>query len=87
MGFQELTAAERLRNLELRVEAVERGFIQGDYDGHRRAHEAMMELVLERRKLRMAIQEKTISGLVWAVILGMGYAVWNYVVRLLKGEP
>jgi len=58
--------------------ALRNAFPGGDIDGHRRAHETMIELLEERRKLRVAIQEKTISGLIWAAIVAGATAVYQH---------
>lgn len=50
-----------------------KAFAGNDLDGHRRYHEAVIERTAELRRLRVAIQEKTISGLVWVVILWLGH--------------
>jgi len=57
-----------------------------DPDGHRRAHEDMIEDIAERRRLRRAIQEKTISALVWSLLLVLGISVWQYLLSQVKGN-
>lgn len=59
------------------LKAIRGAFPGGDVEGHRRAHEAMMELLEERRRLRRAIQEKTISGLIWAGIVAAITSVYH----------
>lgn len=77
---------ERLDSLERwRLDMEKRfadAFPGGDHIGHCRYHTLMIENLEERRKLRMAVQEKTISGLVWAALVALGIAVWQY----LKGQ-
>lgn len=68
---------DEVRTLTGAVDTVAKGFPGGDAEGHRRYHELLIEELEERRKLRRAIQEKTISGLVWAAIVGLGMAVWH----------
>ena len=48
-----------------------------DAEGHRRYHETMIALVDERRKLRMAIVEKTVVGCVWVAIAFVAVACWE----------
>ena len=55
---------------------IDKAFAGGDPDGHRRAHEAMINLIEEKRKLRVAIQEKTISGLIWGAMIWLCLAAW-----------
>lgn len=61
-------------------------FPGGDIDGHRRAHEAMIQLAEEKRRLRVAIQEKTLSGLLWGALIALGLAMWTKL-KLLLGLP
>ncbi len=58
-----------------------KSFPAGDHEGHCRYHDAIIERTAEIKKLRMAIQEKTISALVWSAILGIGLAVWHELQR------
>lgn len=76
---------ERAERLEDRVDRIESGFVNRDPEGHRRYHETVIEDLEERRRLRKAVQEKTISGLVWAAMLAIGSACWAYLKAMLKG--
>ncbi len=72
--------------IENHLEAhINKAFAGGDADGHRRAHEAMINLIEEKRRLRVAIQEKTISGLIWAGIMFVGLAIFNEVRKAILG--
>lgn len=33
----------------------------------------------ERAKLRQAVIEKTIGGLLWSMLMALGYALWSYI--------
>lgn len=59
-------------------------FAAGDHIGHRRYHELLIERNAELRRLRQAIIEKTISGLVWSFIVGVGAALWFAVIAYVK---
>lgn len=74
---------DRMTKVEVRVEALEAAFPGGDLPGHCRAHQALIDDVENRKKLRQAIAEKTISGLVWSAILGIAYALWYELLRIL----
>ena len=65
---------------------VKIAFAGGDAEGHRRAHEVMIEMLEERRKLVAAIKEKTISGLIWGGTIWMGIAILNQI-RHAMGIP
>lgn len=80
---------ERLDGMENRHKASEdalkllgSAFPDGDFAGHNRYHKYLIDKLEERRKLRIAIQEKTISGLVWAAVVGLGLAVWHELQRV-----
>lgn len=79
-----------LRSYDDRHDQHEAGFAMllkafpgGDTEGHRRAHEAMIERTAELRRLRIAIQQKTLEGLVWAIIVGAGIVFWNWFLHLI----
>lgn len=52
-------------------------FVGGDVEGHRRFHEMMIERNKELKSLRIAIQEKTISALLWSAIMFVAMAVFQ----------
>lgn len=60
-------------------------FPGGDIEGHLRYHQLMIERNNELRRLRVAIQEKTISGLIWAALAFLGLCIYNYFVS--GGKP
>lgn len=63
-------------------------FPGGDVEGHRHYHEMMMEAGRDRKRLITAVKEKTVAGLVWALMLGVGIACWKYFVGLIgRGSP
>lgn len=65
---------------------VDVAFAGGDPDGHRRAHETMISMMEERRKMYASIREKTISGLIWG---GMAWVFWAALtkIRIELGLP
>lgn len=82
---------ERVENLERwRVDMEKRfadAFPGGDHVGHCRYHALMIEEIEERRKLRRAVQEKTLSALLWSIIVGVAIAVWHYAVDFIRRTP
>jgi hypothetical protein len=60
-------------------------FPGGDHVGHCRYHQLMIEGIDAKKRLREAIIQKTIAGLVWGAMIGLGLAVWQYLKSLLKG--
>jgi hypothetical protein len=80
---------ERIDQLESRQADLERHFAEafpgGDHVGHCRYHQLMIEGIDAKKRLREAIIQKTIAGLVWGAMIGLGLAVWQYLKSLLKG--
>lgn len=75
--------AERLIQLEQDMEKIRDAFPEGDYQGHARAHQVMIERNQELRRLRIAIAEKTIAGLIWAGMIALGLGIWELVLSKL----
>lgn len=71
-------------DIEHLSETLERAFPDGDIEGHRRYHEAIIEDLETRKRLVQAIKEKTISGLVWAMIVGVSLALFHEIQRIIK---
>lgn len=82
------TPYERIEVLERWRADMERRFAEafpgGDHVGHCRYHLLMIEDIEARKRLRQAVMQKTISGLVWSVIIGIGIACWHYILKLVK---
>lgn len=74
---------KRVERLEAGHKRLIRAFPANDLEGHRRAHEAMMEDVRSRNALTQAIKEKTISGLVWSAMAALGFACWHEILYIL----
>lgn len=81
---ERLDDLERFRDVDFKEwkQDIERrwneAFPGGDHAGHRRYHDLMIEQIHDRKRLITAIKEKTISGLVWAVIVFLGFAILAY---------
>lgn len=79
---QRLDDLERFRDVDFKhwQEDLEKRFAEafpgGDHVGHCRYHTLMIEDIADRKRLIAAIKEKTISGLVWAAVVGGGMALW-----------
>ena len=75
-------ADERLDSLERWRDDLEKRFAEafpgGDHVGHCRYHTLMIEDIDSRKRLRHAVMEKTISGLVWAIVVAAGIALWTW---------
>lgn len=58
---------------------VKAGFPNDDPHGHRRVHEGYIEEAEARKKLKAAVLEKTLSGVLWTGMAGLGMALWETV--------
>lgn len=68
---------ERLTRVEGEVRLMQKAFPDQDYEGHRRGHEYMIRNVEAKERLATAIKEKTISALLWSVIVGLAMLMWQ----------
>lgn len=59
-------------------------FPDGDLDGHRRAHQTVMAAAADREARWKAVWEKTISGSIWAGIVLLAAALWEYIKDQVK---
>lgn len=66
---------ERFDSLDKKLDSA---FPGGDLDAHRRAHEAQIANANDKASLWKAVREKTVSGGVWAAILLLCAAAWEY---------
>lgn len=66
---------------------VAKAFPGGDTDGHRRYHETVVQMLEEKRRLRVAVQEKTISGLIWAGLVGLATLMWHQIKNQFHIQP
>lgn len=79
-----LETNRRLESIEQTQAYILKAFPGGDIEGHSRYHETVIEILREKRRLRVAIQEKTISGLVWSIIVGFAILLWQGILTLLN---
>lgn len=79
---EEVLTDERLDSLEHRMDKVEKwqtdAVPAGDHVGHCRYHQLMIEGIEGRKRLRQAIIEKTIPGLILAFLGFLALAAWAY---------
>lgn len=72
---------ERVEDLE---DAMRRIVPNQDYDGHGMYHQCLIDKERRRAKLVDSIIEKTLGGLVWAVIVGMAMALWQSFLHIVR---
>lgn len=61
---------------------IRSGFPDGDLDGHRRAHAAVIAIQNEKDKLWSEVRTKIVTGAVWGACGLLALAAWEY----LKAE-
>lgn len=80
--------AELHRHIEERAKALEEkiadGFPNGDPRSHRLVHEGYIREAEERAALRKTVVERTVTGVVWAGIVFVAIAVWEYFKGIMK---
>lgn len=62
---------------------LQKAFPGDDAMSHRRYHELLIEEIDAKKKLRQAIMEKTISGLIWSAIVGLSILMWRGLLTIL----
>ena len=72
---------ERVEDLE---DSMKRIVPNQDYDGHSIYHSLLIEKERRRAALMDSIIEKSLSGIIWAVVVAMSFAVWNYIKMEIK---
>lgn len=68
-----------------RVDDLAKGFPEGDVEGHRRYHEALIKKAEVRTRLYEKLLEKLMEKGVWAVIALLAVALWQYFKAQVKG--
>lgn len=66
-----------------RLDELQRAFPGGDPEGHRRAHEQMIEQAAARTRFWMDMRGKLLEKGIWAVVVFVAGSVWFY----LKKAP
>lgn len=61
-----------------RIDDLHKAFPGGDWEGHRRYHEAMIDRIEKRAKLYDALLEELTKKGMWALIVFVGAAIWFY---------
>lgn len=88
---QRLEDLERFRDIDFKnwQSDVERRFAEAfpgaDHVGHCRYHQLMIEDIDAKKRLRQAVLEKTISGLVWSLVVALGVAAWQWIKGQARG--
>lgn len=89
MAAETLTQEERIDELERWRTDMDKRFADafpgGDHVGHCRYHTLMIEEIEAKKRLRAAILEKTISGLVWGAVVAIGIALWQWLKSQVRG--
>lgn len=65
-----------------RIERIETGFANDDPLGHRLSHEKQILNARQRNDLKEKTIEKVVTGLVWGILLGIGYLVFEWLKRI-----
>ena len=84
-GCETIKEVYRLQKETLKeIDSFKKAFVGDDLDGHRRYHQTVIDMLEERRKLRLAIQEKTITGLVWLFLCWLVTVTSTEIANTLK---
>lgn len=67
-----------------RIDDLHKAFPGGDWEGHRRYHEVLIDRIEKRAKLYDAMLEELTKKGMWALIIFIGAAVFYYIKGQLK---
>lgn len=88
MPETEITSCEVCLGLEAKIadlhKKIESGFPDGDLVEHRKVHENYIKHAAERAALWKSVREKTVTGIVWAGLMLIGSALWEFIKATLK---
>lgn len=77
--------AQRLSVLEANFQ---KAFPEGDYDGHRRYHQALIDDIAEKKKfrddLRRAFIQKTMIASFWALLVWIGKTAYQEIITAIS---
>lgn len=69
---------ETQRDIVIRLDMIARGFPAGDYEGHRRYHQAVIERIELKNKLVRSALEKVVQAGSVAAFGWLAVAMWQY---------
>lgn len=78
-----LETSQRLSSIETNLTVVSAAFPAGDFEGHRRYHQSLIDVLEERRALYRSLKEKSIMGIIWAAVVWIGIAVWHEILSMI----
>ena len=78
-----LETNQRLSTIETKMDVVTAAFPASDFEGHRRYHQSLIDVLEERRALYRSLKEKTIIGIIWAGVVWLGMAAWHELLDLV----
>jgi len=82
-----LQSVQRLQeSIDSLSELIKSGFPGGDPGSHRKVHEGYIAEAETRKKLKLSVIEKTLTGVVWASIVVIAYALWEYIKLKITGK-
>lgn len=62
-------------------EKMAEAFVNGDPVQHKAEHQELINAAMERKALWKSVREKVLSGGIWAAILFLGTAGWEWIKR------
>ena len=65
------------------IKKLMNAFPNEDPEKHRKHHDAELRYFERKTRVQDAIIEKSLAGLVWMILVGIGTAVWFYIKSLL----
>ena len=75
---------KRLDDIEAEQAIFRSAFPADDVEGHRRYHQDVIDAKVDNRKFKRTIIERTVSALIWCLIIWIGTMVWHEFARVVN---
>lgn len=75
---RQIMAAHIDERFDQLVSLIKSGFPNGDPESHRRVHEGYIQEAADRAALWKSLREKTITGVVWGLLVLLGTVLWEW---------
>lgn len=76
---------DRVNAFENSLNKMQSSFPNKSIEEHRTFHEQERNKELDKRRLRRAIYEKTVTSIIWSSIIGFFLVLWKGIITFLKG--
>jgi len=70
---------EQQLNQKAAVDKIVAAFPDADFSEHNRFHEIIAKQAMQDEELKQSVKGKLLSGGIWALVVLIGYSLWEYI--------